>query len=66
MPRSRRRVRGEVPPTARRPPRLPHRPPYRLVVSLRDPAVGTLRTSLGLPAEGGVLSADNLVPTARS
>ncbi|MFF3361229.1 hypothetical protein [Streptomyces misionensis] len=37
-------------------------PAYRLVVSLRDPAVGTLRTSLGLPAEDGVLSANNLVP----
>ena len=36
-------------------------PPYRLVVSLRDPAVGTLRTSLGLPADGNVLSANNLV-----
>ncbi|MFJ4804990.1 hypothetical protein [Streptomyces murinus] len=41
-------------------------PPYRLVVSLRDPAVGTLRTALGLPAGGGLLSAVNLVPVARS
>ncbi|BBC94234.1 hypothetical protein HEP81_03269 [Streptomyces griseofuscus] len=41
-------------------------PPYRLVVSLRDPAVGTLRTTLGLPAGGGLLSAVNLVPAARS
>lgn len=41
-------------------------PPYRLVVSLRDPAVGTLRTTLGLPAGGGLLSAVNLVPVARS
>ncbi|GLX52896.1 hypothetical protein Shyhy01_58460 [Streptomyces hygroscopicus subsp. hygroscopicus] len=36
-------------------------PPYRMVVSLRDPAVGTLRTSLGLPAGGNLLSANNLV-----
>ncbi|MFE9474468.1 hypothetical protein ACFYOR_26045 [Streptomyces griseofuscus] len=41
-------------------------PRYRLVVSLRDPAVGTLRTTLGLPAGGGLLSAVNLVPAARS
>ncbi|MCE3031732.1 hypothetical protein [Streptomyces sp. CMSTAAHL-2] len=41
-------------------------PPYRLVVSLRDPAVGTLRTALGLPAGDGLLSAVNLVPVARS
>ncbi|MFH8338935.1 hypothetical protein [Streptomyces sp. AM6-12] len=42
------------------------RPPYRLVVSLRDPAIGTLRTSLGLPPGGGLLSAENLVPDASS
>ncbi|MEW2621214.1 hypothetical protein [Streptomyces sp. NPDC048106] len=35
-------------------------PPYRLIVSLRDPAVGTLRASLGLPADGDLLSANNL------
>ncbi|MFF8995864.1 hypothetical protein ACF09H_39240 [Streptomyces sp. NPDC014983] len=39
-------------------------PRYRLVVSLRDPAVGTLRTSLGLPAEDSLLSANNLVSEA--
>ncbi|OIK25966.1 hypothetical protein VT52_019385 [Streptomyces malaysiense] len=37
-------------------------PRYRLVVSLRDPAVGTLRTALGLPAQDSLLSANNLVP----
>ncbi|MFY4720161.1 hypothetical protein [Streptomyces sp. LaBMicrA B280] len=41
-------------------------PPYRLVVSLRDPAVGALRTTLGLSADGGLLSADNSVTAARS
>ncbi|MFJ4948707.1 hypothetical protein [Streptomyces sp. NPDC088760] len=37
-------------------------PSYTLTVSVRDPGVGVLRTSLGLPPDGNVLSADNLVP----
>ncbi|MFC9928386.1 hypothetical protein [Streptomyces sp. NPDC127190] len=37
-------------------------PAYTLTVSVREPAVGTLRTAVGLPAGGGLLSANNLVP----
>ncbi|GAA1951800.1 hypothetical protein GCM10009738_26590 [Kitasatospora viridis] len=37
-------------------------PPYRLTVSLSDPAVGASRRAVGSPDTGDVLSADNSVP----
>ncbi|MEU9991061.1 hypothetical protein AB0E10_30540 [Streptomyces sp. NPDC048045] len=37
-------------------------PAYTLTVSVRDPAIGELRTSVGLPAGGNLLSVNNLEP----
>ncbi|MFI1788429.1 hypothetical protein ACH40D_08185 [Streptomyces olivaceoviridis] len=37
-------------------------PAYTLTVSVRDPAIGAQRRSLGLPLGGSLLSANNLVP----
>ncbi|ANP56511.1 hypothetical protein AVL59_14790 [Streptomyces griseochromogenes] len=37
-------------------------PAYTLTVSVRDPGVGELRKSIGSPAGGNLLSANNLVP----
>lgn len=39
-------------------------PPYRLTVSVSDPAVGALRRAAGSPVPGDVLSADNRLRTA--
>ncbi|MFJ9948203.1 hypothetical protein [Kitasatospora sp. NPDC091207] len=39
-------------------------PPYRLTVSISDPAVGALRRAAGSPLTGDVLSADNRIDTA--
>ncbi|MFD9596401.1 hypothetical protein ACFWA9_27155 [Kitasatospora sp. NPDC059973] len=40
-------------------------PPYRLTVSISDPAVGALRRASGSPLTGDVLSADNRIDPAQ-
>ncbi|MGW2744087.1 hypothetical protein [Streptomyces sp. NPDC001450] len=37
-------------------------PTYTLTVSVRDPGIGELRKSIGVPVGGNLLSANNLVP----
>ncbi|MFH9087540.1 hypothetical protein [Streptomyces sp. NPDC017673] len=37
-------------------------PAYTLTVSVRDPGIGAQRRSVGLPTDGNLLSANNLVP----
>ncbi|MCZ0991109.1 hypothetical protein O1M54_46045 [Streptomyces diastatochromogenes] len=37
-------------------------PAYTLTVSVRDPGIGELRKSIGVPVGGNLLSANNLVP----
>lgn len=39
-------------------------PPYRLTVSISDPAVGALRRASGSPLSGDFLSADNRIDPA--
>ncbi|MGW8361122.1 hypothetical protein ACWGK1_11205 [Streptomyces wedmorensis] len=39
-------------------------PPYRLTVSISDPAVGALRRASGSPLTGDVLSVDNRIDPA--
>ncbi|QTE00292.1 hypothetical protein [Streptomyces cyanogenus] len=59
-------VAEHLPPPADSSRTITGQPSYTLTVSVRDPGVGALRTSLGLPSAGGpaanVLSANNLVP----
>ncbi|MEU6588833.1 hypothetical protein ABZ923_06310 [Streptomyces sp. NPDC046881] len=55
-------VAGHLPPPTDSSNTITGQPPYTLTVSVRDPGVGALRTSLGLPPGGGILSANNLVP----
>ncbi|MFF2149238.1 hypothetical protein [Kitasatospora sp. NPDC058190] len=37
-------------------------PPYRLTVSISDPAIGALRRQTGSPVPGDVLATDNRTP----